>query len=101
MENVYSFYNIIDHKHYTVGSIDNLLCVQEDDAAPGTPCKHWIKCVSDYKFCYKVQKTQIRAINGASGLVDFIKECYKNDILQCAVNIIIQAVIKGEVKPAR
>ena len=101
MDNIYSFENIIDHKHYTIGTIDNLLCIQEDDAAPGAACKHWIKCVHDYEYCYKIQKTQIRAKNGAAGIVDFVKDCYKNDILQSAVNKIIQAVITGAVKPAR
>lgn len=102
MENIFTFYNILDKKHYTVASHGDLLCLQEDDAAPGSPCKHFVKVVPDYEYTYKVQKTQIKASGGVEGLINFMKESDKLDgLFICGINQIIQKILSGEVKAAK
>jgi len=96
--NTYTFTNIMDHKQYTVAARDNVFILQDDTTPAGLPCKHCIKVKPDHEFCYKIQKTQIKANGGAAGLVDFIRECYEKKILESAVNKIIQAIMSGAVK---
>ena len=100
----YTFTNIFDKKSYTVAASDDnkLFCLQDNEAAAGAKCKYWIKVKEDHerKYTYKIQKTQIRAINGAAGLVDFIEWAYTDNICECGVNIIIKAILEGKVKEA-
>lgn len=54
------------------------------------------KVTEDHEFCYKVQKTQIKAINGAKGIFDYIDRevtrntpLYENGIIpECTVNVL-------------
>lgn len=99
---LFTFTNIIDKRSYTVAASDNntLFCLQDNDAPAGAKCKYWIKVKDDSKFTYKVQKTQIRAKDGAAGLVDFIQEAYTSNIMESLVNAIINAILTGSVKEA-
>jgi len=98
----YTFTNIFDKKSYTVAASDDnrLFCLQDNEAAAGAKCKYWIKVKEDHEFTYKIQKTQIKANNGAAGLVDFIQEAYTLNYCECGVNIIIKAILEGKVKEA-
>ena len=99
MEKTYSFKTYKGHK-YTVAYIDDLFCLQDDEAAAGQKCKYFVKVEPDHNYTYKVLKTKIKAKDGAAGLFDFIRECYEIDILQCAVEVIIEKIITGYVKAA-
>ena len=98
----YTFTNIFDKKSYTVAaSNDNrLFCLQDNEVPAGTKCKYWIKVKEDRKYTYQIQKTQIKAKDGAAGLVNFIQEAYTLNYCECGVNIIIKAILEGKVKEA-
>ena len=98
----YTFTNILDKKSYTVAASDDnrLFCLQDNEAAAGSKCKYWIKVKDDHKYTYNVQKTQIKANNGAAGLVNFIEETYSTHLFECSVNAIIKAILEGKVKEA-
>jgi len=96
----YTFTNIFDNKSYTVAAVNNLFCLQDNTVKPGEKCKYWIKVKPDNKYTYSIQKTQIKAINGAEGLIDFVEDAYTNGILETGVNTIIKAILSGTVKEA-
>ena len=48
---------------------DKIFCIFADGR------KHFYKVVSDDEFVYKIQKTQVRAIDGARGLLEFCRRC--------------------------
>ena len=95
----YTFVNIFDKKQYTITYIGNKFCLCDDTTPAGLPCKTWIKVKPDHEFTFCIQKTQIKAKDGAKGLYDFIKECYQTNILETAVNKIINSIQTGYIKP--
>ena len=96
----YTFTNIFDKKSYTVCAIDNYFCLQDNTIPAGQKCKTWVKVKPDNKYTYCIQKTQIKAKDGAAGLVDFCKDAYTNGLFETGVNIIIKAILSGKVKEA-
>lgn len=97
---MYSFKSYTGH-NWTVAHSNNIFILQDDDATPGTKCKYCVKVEPDYSFTFKIMKTKIKAIGGAAGLCDFVKDCYTTDILQCAVEKIINAITTGYIKEAK
>lgn len=97
--NAYSFTSYTGHR-WTIGYTGSRFVLQDDDAAPGTKCKYWVKVEPDHSYTFKIMKTKIKAKDGAAGLFDYIKECYTLDIMECMVEKIIDKIITGYVKAA-
>lgn len=96
----FTFTNIFDKKSYTVAAINDNFILCDDNAPAGQKCKYTVKVKPDNEYTFKVQKTQIKAINGAEGLVNYIERCYKDGIMECYVNTIIDVILTGKVKEA-
>lgn len=59
-----------------------------------------IKIVDDPKYVFKLQKTQIRARGGASGLFNFIDDCLTEKFGESWAWRIIDHVLKGSIAGA-
>lgn len=55
-----------------IAANDKLFCVFVNGR------KHFYKVVEDAEFTYRIQKTQVRAINGAKGLLEFCRRASHN-----------------------
>ena len=81
-------------KEYITDTDKNMFILQDCENIT----KYWIKVEPSHEFVFKVMKTKIKAMNGAQGLEDFIKECYKEHILETRVDCIINAIKSGYIK---
>lgn len=87
----------------------NLIGIErEKDTSENDPPRRWpgfekkiIKVIPDYEYCYKLQKTQIRAQGGAEGLYNFIRDnCHKTDLFYCRIEKLIEYAM-NEIREAR
>lgn len=86
---------------YTVqiwpGRPDIIGIEREKNTAENDPARRWpdfqkktVKVVDDLEYCYKLQKTQIRARDGASGLYDFLRRETENGKQSCFARRIVE-----------
>lgn len=67
--------------HYQLQAAAGLLIIQKD-AQP----RRAYKCVSDYEYTYKIQKTQLKAQGGAAGFLQHCRQCVENNFaVECWV----------------
>lgn len=53
------------------------------------------KIVEDYDYTFKIQKTQIKAMNGAKGLFDRINKSFTEQFMESTFRGLIKKVIEG------
>lgn len=87
-----------DGKQYIVGYIGNKLCIEKTNE-DNSFIRNWYKVVDDSEYSYKIQRTQIRAINGAKGLFKHFKRCIDEKFaIECWVVDPLENILKT-VKP--
>lgn len=86
----------------------NLLGIErEKNTSENDPPRRWpdfekkvVKVKPDFDFCYKLQKTQIRARGGAEGLYKFIQKETEGGAQSCFVRRIVEYAM-DEMREAR
>lgn len=80
---------------------------REKNTAENDPPQRWpnfekkiLKVVPDFEYCYKLQKTQIRARGGAEGLYNFIKKETESDPVSFFARKIVEYAM-DEMREAR
>lgn len=53
------------------------------------------KIVEDYDYVFKIQKTQIKAMNGAKGLFDRINKSFNEQFMESTFRNMIKKVVTG------
>ena len=53
------------------------------------------KVVDDMDYVFKIQKTQIKAINGAKGLFDRVNEAFTEQFMESTFRNMIKKVVEG------
>lgn len=53
------------------------------------------KIVEDMDYVFKIQKTQIKAINGAKGLFDRVNEAFTEQFMESTFRNMIKKVVEG------
>ena len=53
------------------------------------------KIVEDYDYVFKIQKTQIKAMNGAKGLFDRINKSFTEQFMESTFRNMIKKVVTG------
>ena len=62
--------------------------------------KKYIRVVPDTEYVYKIQKTQIRAMGGVTGLYDFMEETLREQFMDACTWLICRKAFE-EVKPCK
>lgn len=103
-------YTLKSSSRYTVECYPgrNLIAIQrEKDTSENDPPRRWpgfekkiIKVIPDFEYCYKLQKTQIRARGGAEGLYNFIKKETERDPVSFFARKIVEYAM-DEMREAR
>lgn len=100
-EGIITGWTLKSSTRYTVqiwpGRSDIIGIEREKNTAENDPPKRWpdvekkiIKVVNDSEYCYKLQKTQIRAIDGATGLYNFLKRETEHEGQSCFLRRVVE-----------
>ena len=70
-------------------SVDNYRLLLQEDYPDGTFYKKVVKVTNSSDFVYKLQKTQIKARDGAEGLYKYLVNCYENKFCECLADKVL------------
>lgn len=76
--NIYYSATTADNRKISFTNIGNNTLLLQEDFENGTFRKKAIKISESVEFCYQIQKTQIKARDGAKGLYSYLVNCYEN-----------------------